>query len=243
MTAESGIRNPARTRWALTVGIAAILLATLLGASIMLLNDGEPTAADAAWLQFLVSTRDSFTLALAYFLNAFGGGVMGILVVPLAIVAFLLIVRRPVGAAFSVAAALASTLIVQILKNIFDRARPEDILVIADHGSFPSGHVANAATIAVTFAVLFPRVWVRVVGVVYVLLMAWSRALLGAHWLTDTLGGALIGAGTVLVLWVIAAPWLEAERQRLLQRSQQPGSNGSVPIAGGTDSSPEAADS
>ena len=42
--------------------------------------------------------------------------------------------------------------------------------------------------------------------------MAWSRTLLGAHWLSDTIGGALIGAGVVLVLWAFSAHWLEAER-------------------------------
>ena len=36
--------------------------------------------------------------------------------------------------------------------------------------------------------------------------------LLGAHWLSDTIGGALIGAGVVLVLWAFSAHWLEAER-------------------------------
>ena len=135
------------------------------------------------------------------------------LVVTRAIVALLLILRRAWAALFSVVAALAGTLCVQLLKRLFARPRPEDMLVHSDIGSFPSGHVANAAVIAVTFAVLFPIVWVRVAGVAYVVLMAWSRTLLDVHWLSDTVGGALIGAGVVLVLWAFAARWLDAKRR------------------------------
>ena len=52
-----------------------------------------------------------------------------------------------------------------MLKHLFGRVRPEDIIVISDYGSFPSGHVANAATIATAAVVLFPRLWVVIVGV------------------------------------------------------------------------------
>lgn len=212
MTAEAGTRTRRVERTPLIVGLIAIALATALGAAITLLNAGKPLTIDAAWLQLLIGTRGPVSDGLALFLNSFGGGTVGILVIPLAIVVLLLALKRPWAALFSVAAALASTLGVQALKHLFGRARPEDILVHSDFGSFPSGHVANAATIAVTFAVLFPRLWVWVLGCAYVLLMAWSRTLLGAHWLSDTLGGALIGAGIVLVVWAFCAHWLEAER-------------------------------
>lgn len=212
MTAERSIRNRKFERLPLIVGLVAIALATSLGAAISLLDTGKPLAVDAAWLALLVETRSPFTEGVALFLNSFGGGIVGVVIVPLAIVGLLLFLRRPWAALFSVGVALASTLGVQVLKHLFARARPEDILVVSDFGSYPSGHVANAATIAVTFAVLFPRVWVWVVGFAYVLLMAWSRTLLGAHWLSDTIGGALVGAGVVLVIWAFCARWLEAER-------------------------------
>ncbi len=212
MTARSSISSPSIRPRALTAGVSAVVLAVLLGAGITLLNGGAPLAIDLGWQSLMVSTRSSFTEGLALFLNWLGGGFVAVLVVPLAIIALLLILRRPWAALFSVAAALAGTLGVQLLKRLFARARPEDMLVHSDFGSFPSGHVANAAVIAVTFAVLFPIVWVRVAGVAYVVLMAWSRTLLDVHWLSDTVGGALIGAGVVLVLWAFTARWLEPER-------------------------------
>lgn len=212
MTAENDIRKRA-VRWRpLIAGLVAIALAMLIGAVITLGNGGAPLAVDAAWLELMLETRTPFTEGLALFLNFIGGGRVGILVVPLAIAGLFLLLRRPWAALFSIAAALASTLGVQLLKHLFGRARPGEMLVHSDFGSFPSGHAANAATIAVTFGVLIPRVWVWVAGSAYVVLMAWSRTLLGAHWLSDTIGGALIGAGVVLVLWAFSAHWLEAER-------------------------------
>jgi undecaprenyl-diphosphatase len=83
---------------------------------------------------------------------------------------------------------------------------------MSDFGSFPSGHVANAATIAVTLGIIVPRVWVWVVGAIYTLLMAISRTYLGAHWITDTIGGALVGAGAALLVWTVFAQRMERER-------------------------------
>ena len=57
--------------------------------------------------------------------------------------------------------------------------------------------------------VLFPRVWVAIVGAAWVLLMAFSRTYLGAHWLSDTLGGMLVGASAALL---VAAAFARAAR-------------------------------
>jgi undecaprenyl-diphosphatase len=82
--------------------------------------------------------------------------------------------------------------------------------VASDFGSFPSGHTANAATIAVVVWVLFPRVWTAVAGVLWVVAMALSRTVLSVHWATDTLGGALAGAAAVFLLAGWLLPWVTA---------------------------------
>jgi undecaprenyl-diphosphatase len=111
--------------------------------------------------------------------------------------------KRPWHALYFLVASAASAGLVQLLKAVFDRARPADILVHVDAGSFPSGHVANAATIAVALGFILQRTWVWVAGVAYVVLMALSRTYLGAHWLSDTIGGALLGAAVALLVWVL----------------------------------------
>jgi len=187
----------ARRRPQVIVGTAAILLAGLVGLLVVRFHP----AIDERWMTAAVETRGPVWDVLALGLNYLGGGVIGVLVVP---VLGTLALWRWCGrwqAAYFLVASAASALVVQVLKAVFGRARPEDMLVVADPGSFPSGHTANAATIAVAMGLLFPRPWVWIVGAVYTILMALSRTYLGAHWVTDTLGGVLVGAGVAVLVW------------------------------------------
>lgn len=54
--------------------------------------------------------------------------------------------------------------------------------------SFPSGHVARAA-----FLLFVGRGIPLVVGALAIALMALTRIYLGEHWLSDTIGGAVLG--------------------------------------------------
>lgn len=153
---------------------------------------------DAWWNGFVQTFAVVQPLSLA--MNFLGGGWFATFVVPLSAIAALLAMRRPWGAALVGLASIVSAGGVQLLKAVFGRARPEEMLVISDHGSYPSGHVANAATIAVIALVLFPRVWVAVVGAAWIFVMAFSRTQVHAHWLSDTVGGAMVGAGFALLV-------------------------------------------
>jgi undecaprenyl-diphosphatase len=183
----------------LVVGAALVILSCLLGWWILLRGD-TPFAIDTAWNALVAEWwRPAFT-GFSQVMNFVGGGWVGILAVPIGGAIGLVMLRRPWAAAYFLAAEAICAAGVQVLKHVFGRVRPEDILVLSDYGSYPSGHVANAATIAVAAVVIFPRVWVGVVGGIWVVLMAFSRTYLHAHWLSDTLGGALIGAGAALLV-------------------------------------------
>ena len=202
----------------LVAGIVAVLMAALLGFVIMARDDGLPFEFDEEWAEDVLSIRGPVGDIFAFFMNDLGGGVFGVFVVPVVIAVVLLVCRRPWGALYFIVASIVSAGVVQLLKNLFGRARPEDILVHSDFGSFPSGHVANAATIAVAIGVIVPIVWVWIAGAAYTLLMAVSRTYLGAHWLSDTLGGLLVGAGAALLLWAAFATPLERERLAWIAR-------------------------
>ena len=75
-------------------------------------------------------------------------------------------------------------------------------------------HTANAATIATIAVVLFPRIWVAVIGAAWIFAMAFSRTQVHAHWLSDTVGGTLAGIGAALVVAGAFTVVLERERAR-----------------------------
>jgi membrane-associated phospholipid phosphatase len=202
-------------------GVAAVVIAMLLGVVIAARAGGLPFEFDEEWAGDLLEVRGPVGDIFAYLMNGLGGGIVGVFVVPILTAVVLLVVRRPWAALYFVVASAASAGLVQLLKSLYGRARPEDIMVTSDFGSFPSGHVANAATIAVALGIIVPHVWVWVLGAVYTVLMAISRTYLGAHWLSDTVGGVLVGAGAALVLWALFAAPLERERLAWIARVSQ----------------------
>lgn len=193
-------------------GVGCLVLATALGAIVVFWR-AEPPGFDRWWNEAIAGIRGEWMLQFALFMNWVGGGWVAILGVPLLAILALLLARRWRGAVFAAVAFLLSAGAVQLLKQLFGRARPDDMLVVSDYGSFPSGHTANAATIALVLWVLFPRVWVALVGAAWILAMALSRTFLSVHWASDTLGGALVGAGTVLVLAAVMLPWLRRTKE------------------------------
>lgn len=196
-------------RWPLISGGTAIALAVALGALVAFRTG--PYGFDTEWLGELVEHRSAFWDVPAFAMNFLGGGWFGVFVVPLGIAVVLLIRKKRWSALYFVLATVVSAGMVQLLKSLFGRARPLEMLVTADYGSFPSGHVANAATMAVTLAILLQRMWVWAAGAVYTVLMMLSRTYLGAHWLSDTVGGLLIGAAVAVLLWAPLASRLQRE--------------------------------
>lgn len=200
--------------WPLVSAFAVLVVAVLIGALVMLRGAGNPLGFDTEWMDEILEHRSPVWEIPSLAMNYLGGGVIGVFIVPIAIIAALGLFRRFWAALYFTAATVLSAGLVQLLKSLFGRARPEEILVHADFGSFPSGHVANATTMAVVLAIILRRSWIWVAGVVYVILMLLSRTYLGAHWLSDTFGGLLLGVGVAVIVWAPMANRLFRENER-----------------------------
>jgi membrane-associated phospholipid phosphatase len=202
-------------RWPLISGVLAVVLVAI-GGFLIAVRDFAivPYDVDAEWMEELVERRNPFGQAAAELFDRLGGGIIGVFLVPLLIIAVLFIVKRRWAGIYFAVATILSAGLVQLIKNLVDRPRPEEILIAADFGSFPSGHTANAATMAVTLALILRRYWIWIAGTIYVVAMLLSRTYLGAHWLTDTLGGMVLGAGIAFIVWAPFAHRLHLERRR-----------------------------
>jgi membrane-associated phospholipid phosphatase len=168
--------------------------------------------ADDAWLRLMVSGRTAPVTAVAKVLNWLGL-VYVTLPVRIAIAGFLALRRRWWHLAAFAAAVVLSEVLIGTLKGSYDRARPPGSLVATSGASFPSGH-SIAATVTVVAAViaLVPPGRARVAwgaaAAGFSVLMALSRAYLGAHWLSDAIAGVLLGTSCAL-LAALAVTWLQ----------------------------------
>ena len=201
-----------RRHWVWT-GIIALAVVAAVGVVIVINQAREPFEFESALMGAVAAARTPVLTTVALAFDWLGSGVVSSFVVPAIVVAGLLLWRRPWAAGFFVAAIVASGLATQAVKVLVGRVRPEDILVHPDFGSFPSGHSANAAVTAAALGLIFMRTWVWVTGAIYTLLMMLSRTYLGAHWISDTIGGLLVGAGVAVIIWAPFANRLYREHR------------------------------
>jgi undecaprenyl-diphosphatase len=105
------------------------------------------------------------------------------------------------GVAVGLASVLSAGQVI-LLKALVQRPGPVTAF-FEGLGSFPSGHTANAAVLATVGGLLLRRRWAWVSGGLYVVLVALSRVVVGAHWFTDTVVGGLEGTSVALLVWSI----------------------------------------
>jgi len=109
------------------------------------------------------------------------------------------------------------------LKILFHQPRPFWLGGVKDFGDagaegsygLPSGHSGRTLTLSGYLAVKVKNKWFWVVTVVYILLVAFSRMYLSAHFPQDVLGGWTIG---ILVIWAVTK-WEDPVREWLVNKT------------------------
>ncbi|MEI6435961.1 MAG: phosphatase PAP2 family protein [Bacteroidota bacterium] len=106
-------------------------------------------------------------------------------------------------------ALILSAIMIQVLKEAFDRERPFmtypfiEKLSTGGGSSFPSGHTMEAYAMAMVMSILFRYKWLIVTVYTWAFLVAYSRLALGVHYPADVLSGIMVGT---LIGWFV--PWI-----------------------------------
>ena len=101
------------------------------------------------------------------------------------------------------------TLIYKFLKNKTTRPRPyqvHQVIVLGerplDHFSFPSGHTLHAVMVTITLGYIQPLLLILMLP--FTILVALSRMVLGLHYPSDVIVGAIIGASVASAIILLA---------------------------------------
>lgn len=182
-----------------------------------------PSTADAAqaiddWVyRIAVDVEAGFLTAIAEALD-FVGGTWVTAPVSVLVAGYLLWRARWEALAFWLLAMTSSQLLIGPVKALYERERPPLRLVETSGYSFPSGHaVAGAAIILSLVIVLVPagprRRNLEMIAAGFAVAMAMSRVYLRAHWLSDVVAGAALGAAVAIAAAALVH-WADDYRHR-----------------------------
>ncbi|MCE3554071.1 phosphatase PAP2 family protein [Pseudonocardia sp. RS11V-5] len=184
-------------------GVAAVLFALQATVVDAVADPDGISAADVPALHWFVEHRSAGATVLALTVSTLGGTAsMAVLAAVGTLVLWFR--RRRWEAVVVVVASAGAGLLVETLKNVYDRPRPPEAtrLAVETNYSLPSGHALGSTVVlgvlAAVAVVVLRSVAVRVAAVVLavaaVVVIGLSRLYLGVHWLTDVLDGWLVGA-------------------------------------------------
>lgn len=149
------------------------------------------------------------------------GGAAVLALVTLATAGFLALDGKKHMAVFTCASVAGGSVMSNLLKDVFQRPRPEIVphIVYAANTSFPSGHSMLSAVTYLTLGALLARSHKRrglkayflVIAALLSIMVGVTRVYLGVHWPTDVLAGWTAGAVWALLCWLVAG-WLQSRK-------------------------------
>ncbi|HEV2294847.1 MAG TPA: phosphatase PAP2 family protein [Tepidisphaeraceae bacterium] len=142
------------------------------------------------------------------------GGVAVLGGMTLAVAGYLLMIRKYHAMWLVLAATGGGLILSTILKNVFDRDRPDLVphLSIVHTSSFPSGHSMLSAVVYLTLGVMLARlvpnrsakIYFMGLAIFLAFLIGISRVYMGVHYPTDVLAGWTAGCVWATLCYIVA---------------------------------------
>lgn len=204
---------PALSRRRLALASLSAGLLALFAVSLWMAQTGRLGAADAS-VEATIRSRGARPADVAASLIALTAGVSGAALWALLLVAAAVLRPRIRAAIVVLLVALAAEQIVElILKTVLDHPGPpaigRSLFELGGgpqtQGSFPSGHMIRAVVLAGGTALVAGRRAGLVAAAVYVAAVAATRVYLSEHWVSDVIGGTLLGLGALPII-ALAGP-------------------------------------
>jgi membrane-associated phospholipid phosphatase len=195
---------PVLRRRVMATGLVLLLLAVLLTAIVAIPSTRSlAQRVDDWWYRLMIDIRWTPLVDISKGLSTLFSTAVD-WPVRVAVTLVIVLRRRWLALAAWVVTVAVSELCIGPIKSLLDRPRPPGSLIATSGASYPSGHaIASAVTaIGIVMALTTGRRRLRwmIAAVIIAAAVALSRTYLSAHWLTDVLGGALIGAGLALTI-------------------------------------------
>jgi membrane protein DedA with SNARE-associated domain len=207
-----GLLDPLQPEFRTLLVFATLLIGAtwlFLGVLEDVVNADPLVRVDLGFYQLLQDIRTPWGDRIMVFVTELGDGVV-IALVSVAVLAWLLWLRKWRVAGYWSAAIVFGQLAATTFKLVLQRPRPlANIYDGLSTYAFPSGHAVMSTVVYGFLAVLIarqlsrPRRWVAyAIATLLVSAIAISRLYLGAHWLSDVIGGLSLGLVWVSLLGI-----------------------------------------
>jgi len=169
---------------------------------LLLVSFGLTKGVDQIVSSFFINYQTNLLVSIFVLITSIGSTI-GIVIIVIAILVYFYILKKFKVLKTILFIVFTELILVYISKHIVLRVRPINQIIQKTNFSFPSGHAAISIALFGFLVIFFwnKKRYLSYLFGLLILLIGFSRIYLNVHWLTDVIGGYLIGI-TILLFWL-----------------------------------------